>query len=566
MRVKGMFRNAFVAVLLMRCVAVASVEEPMPLNDALFSITISDLHGFLDGAGLVVQQVNPMFNGAMLTQMLGSQFGDPQLTGIAPKHGLAFVMFDSENAVAFIEVEKAQSLVYSNTISSSMISCMYEDGILLVSDKKKNIEFGKKYLKQVKKQLFAHREASLRILGSPEVLIAKNKKEIKKLLDDSNFLERMHYSRKISPEQKVFQMKVLQGEISLFLSILRQIKTVEITLLPDAGSLYISERFVPVKGSSLATFCTAPVVNKPNKLLQSGLFKRGTIDIDFFFSNPDAFVQFVSGELKKIASELKWDQKKIDQLLNHSLSLVSLFTGSGAEVLRFDSSSGIVVDYVMAIKDEAAALKFIKEQVSEKSGVMNLYKGMDIPMKYTYLENARVYKEVKIHQVKMNFDLKKITSKEKLVYEKMGLFNMTYEVAFLNGVLIASTDSKEIESAIDQLKVGKVSGIPLKARAVFPSDASYYIDLNLASYVNFLATVIPPQAGNAQMILKNLSLALAGESIISAGFRKDGGFKHTTIVPGSLIGKLGRFVNFISSMKQKRNRNKEVLMKKKSVK
>ena len=460
-------------------------------------------------------------------------------------------MFDAESSVAFIEVEKAQSLAYSNAVSSSRISCAYVDGILLVSDEKKNVEFGEKYIKQVKEKLLARREASLRIVGSPEVLIAKNEQEIKELFNGSALMEGMNQTLKNSPKQKAFQIKVVQGELSFFLSVLRQIKAIEITLLPDAGSLHISELFVPVSGTPLATFCAAPVVNKPNELLQSGLFKNGTFGVDFFFGNPDAFVQFISGELKKMATELKWDQKKVDQLLAPSLKLVSLFAGSGAEVVRFDSSTGIGVDYVMAIKDEAAALTLIKEQISEKSNLMNFYKNIDMPMEYTFVENARVYKEVKIHQLKMNFKLEKTTPQEQVMYKKMGLSNLTYEIAFVNGVLIGSTVQKELEPLIDQLKSGKINETPLKARAVFPSDATYYIDFNLAGYVNFVAGILPPEAAKAQPVMQNLAASLAGESIISAGYRKEGVFKHTTIITGSLIGKLGQFVMQMATMGQR---------------
>ena len=72
------------------------IAEPATLDDALVTVTISDVPGFLDGAGGVASQVNPMANGPMMKALLGGQLGDPELKGFAPGKGLSLVVLDSE--------------------------------------------------------------------------------------------------------------------------------------------------------------------------------------------------------------------------------------------------------------------------------------------------------------------------------------------------------------------------------------------------------------------------------------------------------------------------------------
>ena len=46
--------------------AAPTIEKPVVLEDALLSVTVSDLHGLIDGIGSVAAQVSPMMNGMML--------------------------------------------------------------------------------------------------------------------------------------------------------------------------------------------------------------------------------------------------------------------------------------------------------------------------------------------------------------------------------------------------------------------------------------------------------------------------------------------------------------------
>ena len=55
--------------------AGAEIEKPVALDDALLTVTVSDLHGLIDGVGTVASRISPMMNGAMLKSMIGMQIG-----------------------------------------------------------------------------------------------------------------------------------------------------------------------------------------------------------------------------------------------------------------------------------------------------------------------------------------------------------------------------------------------------------------------------------------------------------------------------------------------------------
>ena len=62
----------------------ALVEKPSVMPNTMGCVVVSDVHGFIDGAGSVAAQISPMMNGMMIKSMLGMQLGDPGLAGIAP--------------------------------------------------------------------------------------------------------------------------------------------------------------------------------------------------------------------------------------------------------------------------------------------------------------------------------------------------------------------------------------------------------------------------------------------------------------------------------------------------
>ena len=109
---------------LVLCVIAASaraatvIEKPTVIPEIMLSITVPDLHGFIDEASAVAAQASPMMNGPMIKSMIGMQLGDPNLAGIGQKKGFSIVALDPTNIFAVVEIEKARSTNYVNMAKS----------------------------------------------------------------------------------------------------------------------------------------------------------------------------------------------------------------------------------------------------------------------------------------------------------------------------------------------------------------------------------------------------------------------------------------------------------------
>jgi len=531
-------------IILAVCFSIASlagagiVEQPSAMPDAMVSVTVSDLHGFIDGIGSVAAQVSPMASGMMIKSMAGMQLGDPGLAGIAPGKGLAIVALDQSNIFAIVEVGEAQAPTYTATLSQKGLHAKYADGVLVVAKDAAQVDKGVSEIVAVKDALLAKRSPDLRVVAQPAAMIEKNKAQIDGMMQMMPMLIGMGMAQSspgMDPASAQGLLRILEGEIRIFRSLAEQCATAEIVLAPNAGSLQFSEIFAAKPGTRLATLMNAPKVNQPNPGIQAGLLGNAAIAVDSTMSNPEAFTSFLIEEMDLLLNEMGLESSA--PLKDCIKKWMGLFNGSFSETVGFGGKNFVDVNYVLAVKDEASALSLLKSMEQDMAPFLDLYKSFGMPMSLKFLENVREHNGVKIHQFKVDVSM----SPEQLAAAgamNMNLSNMVYDVAICDGLMLYSMGGAGIETLIDRVKDAGFQADPLKARSIYPANGFYYCDVDVAKYMAGIASILPQDPNNP---MPQLATLLQGaDPVTSAGFRDDGLVMWSVNIPGSLIGKVGQ--------------------------
>lgn len=538
--------TAVAAVVAVAPAAVrAAVEKPQIMDEAMISITVSDLHGFLDEAGSVAAKIQPMMSGAMIKNMVGMQLGDPGLTGIPLGSGLSIVAMDPTNIFAVIEVAEAQSTNYIGMAQAQQLQAKYEGGVLLVAGTPEALAAGMAQSGSVKRALLSTRSPELRVAMQPAAMIERNKEAIDGFMQMLPALlgQSMMGAPGATLESTQATMKILEGEMFVGLSLAKQCATAEIKLTPRDGGVQLSETFVPKAGTALAKLVNAPVVSKENLKIHCGLLDPGTILMDFHFANAEALGEFVGAEVGLLIKELKLEDVDADALVVNMKKWFGMYgNGTGCEMVSFGGEDGTMsVQYVTEVKDAEASLNLLKTMDKDMAPLFKMYENFGMPIETAFKENVRESDGIKIHQLNMSFEVTGMAVEQREQMELMGLSNIVYEVAVDNGLMFYS-GAGEMEALIKRVKSSASTESPLTARTVYPKGGFYYFDLDMGDYMTFASRMLPngPETG---MVKQQMSTLFEGVGpITSAGFKQGGCVMWSVNLPGDLLAKYGQMI------------------------
>ncbi len=529
--------------------AAPTVEKPVALEESMLSITISDLHGLIDGIGSVAAQVSPMMNGMMLKNMLGMQLGDPGLAGIAPSKGLAVVALDPTNIFAVIEVSEAQLSAYTNALAPQGIALKYEKGLLVIGQTEEQLTKGLGLAEAVQNTLLAKRSPSLRITARPAAIVERNTEQIQDLLEMIPMLlgQSMMRSPGATLESTQTALRGVEAEMRVLISLASQCETMEVVLAPENGSVRLSETYVPKAGTRLATLGNAPVLNVPNPKVQAGYLGEGVVSLDATLFNPQALMDFVTAEAEQLSKSMDLSDIDLKKWLTVSAKWWPVFGGSFSEMLDLGGESGIGVGYLMEVKDEVAAYSLLKNLAQDMDPFLNVYEEMGIPLTTEFKEDVREHNGVKIHQLAMKMAMTNQPPEvtEELASMNMNLTNLLYEIAITNGLMVGTLGEGKIETVLDRLTDDSFKPVPLAARSVYPAGGFYYFDLDVDKYMAFVGSLVP-DADMPPLV----ALFQGMEPITSAGFKADGCVMWSLNIPGEFIGRLGQMVMMLQMQQQ----------------
>ena len=540
--IKRTYSVLVVGVITVSVQAAPVVEKPAVMPDAMLSITVSDLHGFIDGFGAIAAKASPMMNGAFIKNMVGMQLGDPGLAGIAPGKGLSIVALNATNYFAVLEVAEAQSAAYANAVKAQGIQSQYTNGVLVLSKSPEMIATSSSLVAAVKSTLLAKRTPTLRIAGQPAVIVERNDEQIQGFLKMIPALmgPGMMQAPGANTNSVDMTAKILEAEARILLSIASQCQSVELVIAPENGSIRLSETYVPKAGTRLAQLGESSKTAKQNPKIQSGILSdEGMVLFDFVLGSPEALANFMVAEVENVVAGMELKDVNLTALTDYIVKWTKLCGGSGCETFDFDAEEGIAVNYLLEVGDAAKALELLRSMVKDIAPFMKLYEDMGMPMKVEFKENAAEHKGVKIHRLEMEISMEEMTVEQREQFDAMDLDEMDYDIAIFDGLMLFTMGDDEIKSAIDRIKDPATTIKPLAARSVYPAEGFYYCDLDVGRYIEFAAAMIADEAQSP--ISSQLVAMLQGvDPITSAGFRQEGRVMWSVNIPGDLIAKMGQ--------------------------
>lgn len=520
-----------------------AIDAPVTMNDAKLSVTVSDLPGFLDEAGQVAAQVSPMINGTMLKMMLGSKVGDPQLTGIAPSNGLAVVMMSETNFFAVLEVAPALADTYTQSLQGLGLLAEMQDDLLVVAMDSEQLAAAKPLASTVQAELLAaDRSASLRVAVRASDVVSSYEPMINAGLE--KMLAEMKQGMAAAGEPMDVS-KVLEAEVTVLLSLARQVDAYELVVLPVDGGIHTEETIQPVAGSRLAAYCDAPAEQDWNSEISSGLLpEKSMFEFEGCLRRPAALQSFVHGEVDNLVQSMGIDSSVKDDWNAYMDRWFDAMGSTFCESIFSADDNPFGFAVFCDVVDEDAMLEAYRTMSDdlEAIGLFTFYESMGMPLSMVFEENADSYSGVSIHNFKMNYDLSGMTSEETAMMKSM-LGDMTYRLAIHDGVMAASYDSSTMQSAINKLQGGVVPPSQMAARDVFPAGGIFYADLDVGAYFAFASSLVPagvPQGGAVQM-MDMIGTTLEGaDPIVFSAYCNSGRFKFCSQISPVLIARIAQ--------------------------
>lgn len=529
-------------------VKASVVEKPAVMPEAMVSVTVSDLQGFIDGVGQVAASASPVANGMMLKNMLGMQMNDPGLSGIASGKGLSIVVLDPTNLFAVVEVSEAKAPAYKAVLAQKGVQSVYTNGVLIVASDAAQITKGISLVSSVKENLLATRSPTLRIAAQPAGLYAKNQEKVDGMMQMLPTMMGMSMMRApgVDPASIQSSIHIVEGEVRFLLSIAKQCETLGLVLAPQGGSIRISKTIVPKSGTHLAALVNAPNVSQPNPKIQCGLLGEAAISVDSTISNPDAFSTFISDEMDVVLKEMNIDTASFAGLDEVLKKWLAIYSGSFSETVSFGGKQFVDVKYVTEAKDEEQVMACFRSIEKDMAPFIKLYESMGMPMTVEFKENVREYKGVKIHQYKTGVTMPEAEQAE-LQAMNVDMTNMVYDLAICDGLVLYAMGDTPIETLIDRVKDSEFTAKPLKARSIYPADGFYYCDIDIAQYISGISSILPKDPSNPLPQMANM--LQGADPITSAGFNEDGMVMWSVDIPGTLLSRIGQAVMMMQMQK-----------------
>jgi hypothetical protein len=337
-------------------------------------------------------------------------------------------------------------------------------------------------------------------------------------------------------------MEILVAELRVLLSIAGQCDTYEISVAPQGTALQINETVVAKPSSRLAALLSAPAVNKPRPDVRAGLAGDAAIAIEGVMANPDALYAFFGDELEVLLKAMDMDADSMAVWKTMMEKSRGVYGGSFSESLGFGGDNFMNISYIMDVKDEAAALEYLQDSMSEIEPMLKLYEDLGMPMTMELRQDAREHAGVKIHQFKISITMPE-EQMAALETMNMDFSNMSFDIALCDGLMLYTMGDTKIETMIDRVQDGNFEVEPLMARKVFPAGGFYYCDVDVARYVSGIASIMPQDPANP---LPQMAVLLSGaEPITAAGFSDDSMIMCSFNIPGSLMAKIGEAVQML---------------------
>ncbi len=485
--------------------AGAPAPPPLPVGapNALVTIVVGDLPGLIDSVGALASQVAPGDHAGKIKSRLGARVGDPEMKGFASGSGLVVVLPSSGGRLLFAEVDPKMDDTYRQTAASGNRKVERMGDLLVFAGSDEELASARKdALAYANERLRGAGRPTFEIIVDPAAAVAKFDAQIKGFLGflpammGAAMAQRNQGGTGAAPDPQAIT-RMIEAEFREFLSIARQIHTLQFTVDFQKQGVRAEGAVVPVKDSNLAAFLGAPVDPYPERLMNL-LPGQGAARVGYSL-NMKALDAFCQKEVDGLASDMKLSKEEVKAIDEWLTSQLGLTSGGFACEMVLPGKPLVSGSFASDVEDPAKALSaFEGIQNMYKSGPMaSLFQAQGQSVTFQFTREARRYKDVTVGEGRFDFKLGSLPEDQQKMLKAI-IGDMKVEVAVVGKDLVYTMGDEPVDGLIDAAKAGKnPTAKPLEAQRVFPAGANTYADFGVGAAIQIVSqmvkTMLPPE-------------------------------------------------------------------------
>ncbi len=519
------------------------------LENAIVTISVGDLPGFLNNFSTVAAKIQPTMTAESFKALIGGQFfGDPQLQGFAPGTGMAVVVLPPNPQLVFAQVAPSQRDAYLQAAKMKAPGTVVAGDLLATSSDPTMANLATQLAPAVKNSLLTG-------AGKPTVKVSLNSNMAATMLEGilpglmQNIAAAQQQQKTApaglaaTPEAMQAQQQILDAEVRVFVSLLKQLKTLDLEVAPANGDLGLTVTFNALPDTNLAKLFAAPT--KPVTALMQMTPGKGAFRMVSASNGPE-LRKAIQTETDAILAQMQLTEETKKSVKD----MIEMSVGTYGDGFALDmcipgaplmSGTMIYAD----VEDPQKVLTMLQTAPEKMQGFLKMYEQMGMPMQMNLQMNVRQHKNLPIHRFNTSLQVTNAPAEIKNMMDALMGPQFGYDLAVVDKKIVYSMGGEKVEEMIDALLAGKhPAAKPFKAHEVFGNDQQLYADLDVATLVKSVFGIVqkaaPANAINPQMNAQVEAMFAGAEPITLAGRSQGTQFAVQAKIPGTVITGIGQ--------------------------
>jgi hypothetical protein len=297
---------------------------------------------------------------------------------------------------------------------------------------------------------------------------------------------------------------ILNIEFGILETLLKETKSVMVTINPKPDVLNITKTISAVPGTDMAKMFTADGISQQENTLLTYLQDGAVANFGATINTPfwkmlnntsiDLFASMAGGSMSA---------ENIKEMKALAAQAADVVAGPVAYSVAIEAQNKppFAVKYVIAVKDEKKFSQLIEKAMGmlSSSGIMDFYKGFGLQTSFSTKNNVDNYKGVSINSAKLTMKVADANSPQAQMITSMYGEGFDYRWGMTDGLLVCAVGGNvdsTIHELIDQVKAygQKQIGSEMKAAlSLLPeiNKADFFVTLNILRLIKMATSMVP---------------------------------------------------------------------------
>ncbi len=319
---------------------------------------------------------------------------------------------------------------------------------------------------------------------------------------------------------------IMNMYVSMLDTVLKEVKTVSLSINPTQNSLNITHVINTVPGTKMAQmFSTSSA--KENNLLP--YIENGSMMSFAFSMNSSILTESIDLQTKML-SMLGGDaisKEMLDKMTSITKQLMDCISGNAVYTFSEDKDSNFPFKgkYLIGVKDEKKFQQLINDssELMMNSGFLDMYKSMGMDTEFKINRSVETYKGVSIDSAKMTIKFEDSDNPQAEIIRSMYGEGIEYRWGVTNGLFaaaIGSDSAKIMHELIDQVQSGSAKQVCSEtqaAMALIPGSekADFFLTMNALRLMKMglgsVSSILPVKIPDVDIETKS-NLVITGKS------------------------------------------------------